>query len=385
MGLRFVTGFQLLGSIESPGLFRDLEPEEVGDIGLQALLGQHAVDIVDRLERSMPSMPYSSEAKDFTLGEVKMGIADGPFSRKELDRLWGRGQWIPMRRFMLLQANKLRAIDDGKFSGHNSAVFAEETIFTSSPDFVAAACKACVRLLLSESDEIPSWAEPHFGTHDMSSAIGNSRICPLRQRPSSYVIMTKDSAELRFARLKAHPYGLAAAVLNFNRVPAILTAASRRMLGVCTANYFDDSGILDFVCARGSGQSALLLLYDCAGLVLDPSKQNPMASQRPFLGVLLDLCDFSCESCIRVNLKPGLRETLSDDIEEILQKGTLSPAEAAKLRGRFTWAASATFGRCGRGGQHALIQRQYHDESHELTPALRDSLLSALVQTVQPR
>ncbi|CAE7488397.1 unnamed protein product [Symbiodinium sp. CCMP2592] len=375
VGLRFVTGFRLLGAIESPGIFRDLEPTEVGSIGLPALLGPHAVDIVNRLEASLPRMPYAEEAKAFTADEIKQGIAEGPFSRQELDRRWGPGGWIPMRRFMLVQANKLRAIDDGKYSGHNKAVFAEETIFTSSPDFVAAACKACMRLLLAESGELPSWAEPHFGADDMASAY--------RQLPN----LPEEAAALFVAHFDAHPYGMAAAVLNFNRVPALMTAAGRRMVGVCATNYFDDSGVLDFVCARGSGQSALLLLYDCAGLVLDPAKQSPMASQRPFLGVLLDLCDFAYGSCIQVNLKPGLRETLSEEIDEILQKGLLTPGEAAKLRGKFTWAASAMFGRCGRGGQHALIQRQYHDDSYEIGPELRAALefLQALVQTVQPR
>ena len=37
--------------------------------------------------------------------------------------------------------------------------------------------------------------------------------------------------------------------------------------------------------------------------------------------------------------------------------------------------ATGTFGRCGRGGQAAFIQRQYHDSSDELTPALQSNLV----------
>ena len=55
-----------------------------------------------------------------------------------------------MRRFMLSQANKLRAVDDGRFSGHNKSCFSGETIYTTKPDFVAAACKVCLEYVYGE-------------------------------------------------------------------------------------------------------------------------------------------------------------------------------------------------------------------------------------------
>ena len=71
---------------------------------------------------------------------------------------------------MLSQANKLRAIDDGRLSGHNKSCFSEETINTTNPDFVAAACKVCLEYLRGHEGELPVWAEPHFGTEDMKAA-----------------------------------------------------------------------------------------------------------------------------------------------------------------------------------------------------------------------
>ena len=93
LGLRFVQGFKLLGVIESQGIFRPLTEDPPLQLGLSSLLGSHAERIT------------------------------------------------ATRRFMLAQGNKLRAIDDGRFSGHNKSCFSEETIYTSSPDYVAAACK----------------------------------------------------------------------------------------------------------------------------------------------------------------------------------------------------------------------------------------------------
>ncbi|CAE7557407.1 Dnmt3b [Symbiodinium sp. CCMP2456] len=387
VGLRFVTGFKCLGVVECPGLFKDVSPDPPAELGLPALLGSHAVRTVDKLECSLPRFPFAKEARSFTAEEIEQGLADGPYSRADLDRQYGRGQWIPMRRFMLPQSSKLRAIDDGRFSGHNMASFLEETIYTTSPDFVAAACGVLLELLLQDENEIPEWALPLFGTDDMSAAYRQIPNSPLEQQAMIIAYFDEDHSELRFAKLRAHPYGLASAVLNFNRVPLLLAAWARGAGGVCCTNYFDDSGTLDFACSRASGQALLLCSYKCAGLSLDFNKRTPMAVQRHFLGVLLDLSAVQSQAEMRVCLKEGLAEDLSSEIRRILECDSLSSAEAAKLRGRLGWASCSMYGRCGRGGQAPLVQRQYASEPPALTAALRRSLefYLSLLQLVQPR
>lgn len=118
---------------------------------------------------------------------------------------------------------KPRPIDDGRFSGHNKSCFSEETIYTSSPDFVAAACKECIRLLtLQESADgpLPPWAEPRFGTEDMKAAYRQLPNCEADKPALLVAYWDQDAADVRYALLLAHPLGLSAAVLNFNRVPA---------------------------------------------------------------------------------------------------------------------------------------------------------------------
>ncbi|CAE7849585.1 unnamed protein product [Symbiodinium microadriaticum] len=63
-----------------------------------------------------------------------------------------------MRRFMPQHSNNLRGID-GRFSGRNACCFADETIYTSSPDFLGAAAKTCALL----------WVHVVFGTVDLAS------------------------------------------------------------------------------------------------------------------------------------------------------------------------------------------------------------------------
>ena len=112
-----------------------------------------------------------------------------------------------------------------------------------------------------------------------------------------------------------------------------------------------------------------------------------MASQRPFLGVLLDLTGVLHDAVLKVGLKPGLADALQADIDRVLETSRLTSAEASKLRGKLTWASCGMFGKCGRAGQAPLVQRQYRDTDAELTAAITRALhfYSCLLQTVKPR
>lgn len=80
------------------------------------------------------------------------------------------------------------------------------------------------------------------------------------------------------------------------------------------------------------------------------------------------------------------REALAADIAEILKAKVCTSGQASKLRGRFTWAASAMFGKCARGGVGPLVQRQYHDASAQISPQLAEALcyLRAMAMHVAP-
>lgn len=46
------------------------------------------------------------------------------------------------------------------------------------------------------------------------------------------------------------------------------------------------------------------------------------------------------------------------DIQRILDEDKMNSGQAAKVRGKFGWARTKTFGKCGRGGWVALVERQ---------------------------
>ena len=212
-------------------------------------------------------------------------------------------------------------------------------------------------MLHFESSSFPDWAGIACGSDDMASAY---RQLPNRPSESQGLVIawydTVTESPL-FAVLRAHPYGLGSAVLNFNRARGLTSAVSRRCFGAAVTHYFDDSGV-DWASASGSAQEAVIEVHDAVGITLDANKRQPMGVQRIFLGVLLDLALFA-QGEIRFDVKPELRQALQQEVDSLLLSGECTASQAAKLRGRFGWASTAAFGKCARGGCHALIQRQY--------------------------
>ena len=95
-------------------------------------------------------------------------------------------------------------------------------------------------------------------------------------------------------------------------------------------SYFDDTGTLDTAAAAGSGQEGVALVHSLCGFRLDPGKQQPMAIQRLFLGVLLDFSRMREDGLLLIDLKPGAREQLAAEAMALLEQGRCSPAQAAK-------------------------------------------------------
>ena len=387
IGFRFVRGFRLLGPIESPQIFRPVTPASPDPPDLAQEFLQRAPAAIRKLEALLPQADYAQELLEHTEQEICKGWAEGFFSRQDLDTAFGPSRWLPMQRFMHVQGcGKLRPIDNGRSNGHNSLAWTLETIWTNTPDFAAASCRALMDALNRSFHVCPSWAQVVFGTEDMAHAYRQVPNMP-EEAPGLVIgIWHPVEQSVKYAIMRAHPFGLASAVLNFNRLPTLATAATRQWTGTAVAGYFDDSGILDLSCARGSGQDSLNVVYEVLGVTLDPTKRQPMASQRTFLGVLLSLAGVHETQAMSIDVKPGLRESLMAEIDGILTQDHLSSGQASKLRGKFQWAGSAMYGRCARGGQGPLVRRQY-ESSDDITPELARSLkfMRALLHVIGPR
>ena len=72
-------------------------------------------------------------------------------------------------------------------------------------------------------------------------------------------------------------------VLHFNRFPALIAATARRVGGSATGSYMDDFTTVDFLMARGSGQSFTNTVLNKTGGELGPDKHKPVRSQHVIL------------------------------------------------------------------------------------------------------
>ena len=374
--LRFVTGYKVVGEIENSGLFRPVQPSEDPSFGLPALLGQAAVDNFRLLQDRVKPSDLDDELRQTCLDEIALGHARGPYSAAEMDAESGIGGWRPLERFMILQSDKCRPIDSGKRPGHNAAARERETIYTTSVDAFQPLL-LLVREWLSCSafaQGFPCFARFMIGTEDMKHAYRQCPVHPDNLCVTCTAYWDNVAQDHRFIVSQGLPFGLSSAVLCFNRTPTFLAALCRRVCAAPVLQFFNDSGIADLECARGSAQAAMRACFSFAGAELDPGKSQPPAACRVFLGLSANLALANSDDCISFDLKPGFREALADEVRAILSDGRLNSGRASKLRGKFGWAASGTYGRCGRAGLAPLVTRQFTDTSDELTPALRDCL-----------
>ena len=83
-------------------------------------------------------------AKVFELSEKERsrGLLDGWFTKEEMDRKYGRGNWRASARHAILQGAKWRLTDNGKLGQHHLTYAAEETTHTTCMAAGVAVAKA---------------------------------------------------------------------------------------------------------------------------------------------------------------------------------------------------------------------------------------------------
>eukprot|EP00971_Amphidinium_carterae_P336105 6472281-Amphidinium_carterae.1 len=114
-------------------------------------------------------------------------------------------------------------------------------------------------------------------------------------------------------------FGLKSAVVNFNRFPALLIAALRRMFAVLCWHFFDDTGYIEFSseCAACPASHLVNFLFNAVGLPNADKKRNLPTTSLIHLGVVFD-CRRLHQNVLLVAPKPGRIEALIHAIASIL-------------------------------------------------------------------
>lgn len=78
-----------MGDIEHTGLFRLLDPSLDWMCGKEALLGESALGNFQDMQRRLRPGSYDADLAAMTRQEVADGFAEGVFSARELDQMFG--------------------------------------------------------------------------------------------------------------------------------------------------------------------------------------------------------------------------------------------------------------------------------------------------------
>ena len=83
-------------------------------------------------------------------------------------------------------------------------------------------------------------------TENMKSAFRHVPVDYQRLRFSVVPLWCPVSSQWLFSQLRGLPFGLKGAVLDFNRISAVMVALSRRWLGIPIFGFYDGFKITDF-------------------------------------------------------------------------------------------------------------------------------------------
>ena len=367
---RFVRGFPIVGSIPDSHLFRpSYQPAEVPVSSFTSASNQRwttsVAALVIREARAAiadGSTWLLERLWAVTLNERRSGHVKGPFSRRQLDGIFGVGGWRCLRRFGVVQGvdasglPKVRAIDNARTALLNAASTLFETITCISFEFAAIVAilvaAECARL------SIPLLALT-IGLDDMRAAY--RRIPTSQPWYTCFAVWHAIKRRVVYFYLNGHSFGAVSSVVNFNRFPKVMVAMARALFAVMCDQYFDDYMICDLECGGFSAQVSLALCHELVGQELEPKKRKPMALSNVGLGVTIDFSRLLSEHAVLISSVWGRCERVLVMFDLAVQDDYMSPATASSLRGKLGFVLTSAYGRVGRAATQPLTQREFYD------------------------
>ena len=371
MPLNFAKGFTSVGEIDDSHVYRPIEPdlseEEFKELhsSIDATNEEWLEHVCAMMQRRAKSAkPRDREAmgalKAKTLAEAQQGLCSGLMSKREVLRKYktdgGKLRARVQPRFGVVQgrpgAEKVRAVDDGKMSRTNEMTRVRETITTCSPDFPAHVLDEIIRACLERGITIP---ELVLSLDDLFAAY--RRVPTANQECMIAAMWDLDADEPVFCEVYGHCFGLISSVLNFNRVPHMLSVAASLLFAVPNDHYFDDYLVVDLASAKGSGQSALDFLHNAVRIPLEPKKRKPPLAVQEELGVTCDLSQAASRSVVMLSPTVDRVAEVIADLKRCRDQGHMLPSEAESLFGRLGFVLRTTVGAIGRAATQPLLQR----------------------------
>ena len=393
---RWIRGFPIVGDIPDSGLFRPQEQPPTAPAS--TLTPANNMAWCNEVIRKVSGAATTQSAKSLrvlegvyaqTRKEAALGYVKGPYTRSQLNTKFGANQYRVMVRFGIEQGRdgkrKVRAIDNARTSLSNAVSHTHETIvcitFEIAATVSALVLESCIRLGIA-------MLEMSIGFEDLTAAY---RFVATSQ-PQFTVFCVwrfsdgKSTPGPAFYYIPGHNFGMVSAVLNFNRFPMLMVAMARSLLALPVSQYFDDYFLMDLQSAGYSGQHGLQHLHNIISRPLDSGKRQSMASRRLGLGVSIDLSNVRSEWHIVVSTKWHRSLSILLMLRDARDHNHLPPGTASTIYGKLGFVLTAAYGRVGRAASQPLMQRVWHDNTVDFTPALRHMLefYEALLPSLPP-
>ena len=307
---------------------------------------------------------HAQELYDITVSEAKeKSWLKGPYSPSEMDQRFG-GQWLPVRRFPVVQKSKLRPIDDLRENRVNDAFSSTERASLYALDHLVWASIFLMRFYqsggpvsftLSDGTLLdgfvhPEWlampADLRITAMDLKSAYKQLPLSPMDFDKSVVSLWSVEDRDVKCFECHVLPFGASASVHNFLRVSAFLQAAGCH-LGIIWMSYFDDFPMLSHSLHVGSTLACATGLMSLFGFVYSEEKLLPFERSAEILGVVFDLSR-SGEGRVSISNKPSRVEELNDALLQILNAKFVIPTAMPSVLGKLQYADSHVWGRAGR-------------------------------------
>ena len=154
-----------------------------------------------------------------------------------------------------------------------------------------------------------------------------------------------------------------------------MVALGRRWLAVLFSMYFDDACFQDLGEAKGRAQRYVNAIFRLMGIPLQADKRVSLAPVNDFMGLTHEIGDCMRTGQVAFQPKEALKMKAQTMLRERLQEGSCTAAQASKIRGVLGFTLTGLYGKVGRGGQHALLKRQYWDKDNTaISSALEEAM-----------
>jgi hypothetical protein len=228
----FVRGFKVAGDIEPSNVYPRIASAAIESETSLLDMGQGQTDTWNSnlANDSRPSDP-DSEVYKTAQEQSARGLLSKPMSKAQVDLFFGKGHWRGIRCRGINQHGKCRGIDNARASRTNFSAWLEETVSTAPQDI---GIQVVCWLFQGKRGAKRYEAVKHsmsvlLGADDLQDAYHG---CPNAANQHCFcvvAIMNPLSSKVEFYISYTHLFGLTAAVVNFNRLPELLTAAARRI------------------------------------------------------------------------------------------------------------------------------------------------------------